>query len=290
MANFQISRLQQKLRARAQAPLNNRIQAVRYGSPTQGRPNMVKSPGGLTEHPQYGQGGGARQPGGLTQDPPMAGGNTRPGGGKGGHGGGKKPGPTPLPFDATYDSTISSATRDRDMALQNNAYEQQRLQSAYGFDNPAANPYSRAALLTKSYQQRDLGSINSMAARGQLYSGSTQNALNTNLDEFGQAYDAARTSYEDELRAVGDKSVQAQNAYSDTASQALSDALARALDQDVDPLYAPEKQKKGGKGKGKGGGRADGRFTHEPTMGSFTHKPSKPSNKNLRTLLRKMGY
>lgn len=188
---------------------------------------------------------------------------------------GQKHAPDPtLPFDAQYESTVAGLNRDRDVAAGQAGYQQQRIQSAYGFDNPAANPYSRAAMLQRSFNQNNAQTMNSMAARGQLYSGATQTQMDTNVRDFGQAWDTARTDYEDQLRGISDDMLGAANDYTSGLAKAEADRLARALEIDVDPAEAPaapdyvkkflhqQKQKgkpKGGKndepdkGKGKGG-------------------------------------
>lgn len=52
------------------------------------------------------------------------------------------------------------------------------------------NPFSRAALLKQSYNQGRVGSVNSMADQGQLYSGSLQNALNAGQFNYEQGQDS----------------------------------------------------------------------------------------------------
>lgn len=150
-----------------------------------------------------------------------------------------RPDPT-LPFDAQYDTTVSGLARNRDVALQNNAYQRQQTQSMYGFDNPLANPYSKAALLQRSFDQFNRGTVNSAAASGQLYSGSTQSALDTGLYNFGQDWNAAQSDYQNELRALTDKDVAAQNEYQEGVQAAEAKRLASALEQEIDPDAAPD--------------------------------------------------
>jgi len=85
----------------------------------------------------------------------------------------------------------------------------------YGADI-ANNPYSRAAMLQRSYNQNQRASINTMAARGQLYSGATQNAANANTFNYGSAYDALSKDFGARQGQIG------------TQRQAASDALAAA--------------------------------------------------------------
>jgi hypothetical protein len=60
-----------------------------------------------------------------------------------------------------------------------------------------SNPNSRAALLQRSYQNQQRGNTNSMASRGQLYSGALQNAQ----DESTRGYQAQESSNQ---RSFGD--------------------------------------------------------------------------------------
>ena len=58
-----------------------------------------------------------------------------------------------------------------------------------GFQVDPNNPFSRAALLQRSYDQAQRGTTNSMAAQGQLYSGALQNALNEDRFQFDRGTD-----------------------------------------------------------------------------------------------------
>lgn len=153
-----------------------------------------------------------------------------------------RPDPT-LPFNAEYDATVAGATRNRDIALQNNAYARQQAQSAYGFDNPLANPYSKAALLQRSFDQFNQGTVNSSAAAGQLYAGSTQNALDAGMYDFGQQWNAGQTEYQNSLRDLTNLDLQANSEYADTVQQAEAKRLEAALAEGIDPGAAPGKPK-----------------------------------------------
>jgi hypothetical protein len=149
------------------------------------------------------------------------------------------PDPT-LPFNAEYDQTVSGLARNRDVALQNDAYERQQTTDSYGFDNPLANPYSRAAILQRSYNQANQGTLNSAAASGQLYSGSTQVGLDEGLFNFGQQYDASQREYQNALRGLTDKDLAAQNEYEEGVKGAEDKRLSDALATDVDPSTTPD--------------------------------------------------
>ena len=57
------------------------------------------------------------------------------------------------------------------------------------------NPFSRAALLKKSYTQTSRGDANRMAAAGQLYSGAYQNAQNADTSNYQQGQNALLTDF-----------------------------------------------------------------------------------------------
>jgi hypothetical protein len=67
-----------------------------------------------------------------------------------------------------------------------------------GFDT--SNPYSRAALLQRSYDQTKQGNTTSYAARGQLYSGALGNAQNAAQTNFNTSSDQLRGSFNEQVR------------------------------------------------------------------------------------------
>lgn len=98
--------------------------------------------------------------------------------------------------------------------------QERSLGIAYGMGqfggDAASNPYSRAAMLQRSYNQNQRATTNTMASRGQLYSGATQNAANTNTFNYGSAYDALSKDFGARQSQIG------------TQRQAASDTLASA--------------------------------------------------------------
>lgn len=72
------------------------------------------------------------------------------------------------------------------------------LKRQYGLDDPT-DPFSRAALLKQSYQNRVRGTGNSYAAQGQLYSGAIQNAQNANATNYQQGTDALRKAQDAQI-------------------------------------------------------------------------------------------
>lgn len=91
----------------------------------------------------------------------------------------------------------------------------------------ASNPYSRAAMLQRSYNQNQRASLNTMASRGQLYSGATQNQANANVSNYGSAYDALSKDFGSRLSQIG---IQRQDA-SDRFRAANETASRKAVDE-----------------------------------------------------------
>lgn len=87
--------------------------------------------------------------------------------------------PSPQPVDPAFESQRLTAGRNIALGNAEGAYQQGNTNFDYGY-NPdgsinASNPYSRAALLQLGYENQQRGTTNSMAARGQLYSGAIEN-------------------------------------------------------------------------------------------------------------------
>lgn len=98
------------------------------------------------------------------------------------------------PYDPAYEASVNTANRN--VSLGNNEATWQTQNTGYNLGyNPdgtsnAANPYSEAQKLQDQYHRSQAGTTNSMAAQGQLYSGSNLNAQATNDRNFSQS-DAA---------------------------------------------------------------------------------------------------
>lgn len=135
--------------------------------------------------------------------------------------------------DATYNDAINNAWRNLGNTTASIAGQQALLRGSYGY-NPdgsvdLSNPFSRAALLTRTYQQNRAGTQNSYAARGQMTSGAYNRMQGSNLFNYQQGQDALQKSYLQENANLLAQLTGAQNQYGDTASQAAADALARSI-------------------------------------------------------------
>lgn len=99
-----------------------------------------------------------------------------------------------------------------------------------GFTLDPNNPFSRAALLQKTYEQNQRGTTNSMAAQGQLYSGALQDAQNENTFQNQAGVDSNQKSFnrmlDELLRGRRDAGLSTERANADVDWQALVAAVA----------------------------------------------------------------
>lgn len=102
--------------------------------------------------------------------------------------------------DEAYKRTVSTANANLQNSLSGLSAQRRELGINYGLGEAGgsvvSNPYSRAALLQKSYDQNQVRTQNAMAASGQLYSGATQNARNLNVGNYGQARDSLQKDFD----------------------------------------------------------------------------------------------
>lgn len=102
--------------------------------------------------------------------------------------------------DLNYQRTRAGLESARTQALDSIESQRRGLGINYGLGqfggDAATNPYSRAALLQKSYDQNQRRTQNAMAASGQLYSGATQSARDFNVGNYGQARDSLQKDFD----------------------------------------------------------------------------------------------
>lgn len=98
--------------------------------------------------------------------------------------------------DRSYTINSGAALTGRDNQLASIAAQRTALNEQYGFDPntgtfaenvDVTNPYSRAALLNKSYMQMQKGSAQNYANRGSLTSGAYLAALQSDANSFNQS-------------------------------------------------------------------------------------------------------
>lgn len=145
------------------------------------------------------------------------------------------PPPAPPP-DPYLEGDLGSANRNVALSMQNINYQRGQLGSTFGlgsgaggvFDDPS-NPFSRAAALHTAYTQSQARNTNSYAARGQLYSGSLQNAQNEAATQNNRGRDALVREFLAAQQGLQMKELEANNLFQDQTSRARADAIARAL-------------------------------------------------------------
>lgn len=172
----------------------------------------------------------------------------------------RKPGFKDPYRDQQYFNDVSGAQYKKESALNNFENQEQQTRIGYGFDTDiATNPYSRAALLQKNYDRAQTGTLNQMAAGGQLYSGATSNARAANTSRYNQDYNQTRASYDAELEKLRAGRQEADTDFRLAKTSADQAALDRAKrerpDAETSPVGKrgrPFGKKKGKKGRGKG--------------------------------------
>jgi hypothetical protein len=107
---------------------------------------------------------------------------------------------------AAYDQQAAGAktgylTQSRDI-LRDYGYQEGGEQFSFGAVDPN-NPFSKAALLKQSFEKAQRGNTNSMAARGQLYSGALQRSQDNSLSEYQQGDNALLTALRQNLGQLG---------------------------------------------------------------------------------------
>jgi hypothetical protein len=163
------------------------------------------------------------------------------------------PGTPSAPWDTQFENTRALLGNQRDQSLTNIDLQEAQAKTRYGLED-VSDPFSRAAMLTRSYQQSRTGASNSLAARGQLYAGAYQNEMGTQDYNYNQSRDALGKEYSDLIQSLIQKRQAARGAYDTGVLGAGADRLDRALAQPLEPVAG--KPKVGLQGKTKGGGPA----------------------------------
>lgn len=97
------------------------------------------------------------------------------------------------------------------------------------FSVDPANPFSRAALLQRSYDNAKRTTTNSYAASGQLYAGSMQNAQNENARGFQQGDNSLRQAFADFVLGNETRRTDAVAAAGRSTTTAAGQALDRQM-------------------------------------------------------------
>lgn len=146
--------------------------------------------------------------------------------------------PPALPPDAAYEQSVAALGSQRDVTLAGLASEKQQGLLDYGYTQDQSgglafdpnNPYSRAAVLKRHYDESRGSNTIGLAARGQLYSGALQNAQDyANRNEL-QSSDQLQKQLLAFLGRNTAAGAQAGSAYETGVGAAGSDRLQRAIE------------------------------------------------------------
>jgi hypothetical protein len=151
-----------------------------------------------------------------------------------------------LPVDPIYDQQVAGVNQGYGDALAGLNQQQLATLADYGytatFDDQGkvtgltydpSNPFSRAALLRKHYQQAKTGTTNSLAAHGQLYSGAMVNAQDANDRGYLQGENTLQSGLTGRLTGFAQRRREAGTRHEQDLSQAGAERVGRARDQDT---------------------------------------------------------
>jgi hypothetical protein len=145
-----------------------------------------------------------------------------------------------LPFDPVYEQTVSNNGQrltDTLAGIQNEGNQDLTAagytQNGDQFALDPSNPFSRAALLQRHYDQSQAGATNGLAARGQLYSGALQNAQNENRFQLDQGNNANLSSLQAQLQALAGRRTGAISDAADSNTSALGTSITNAQNQAI---------------------------------------------------------
>lgn len=146
------------------------------------------------------------------------------------------PGP---PLDPLYTEQLGLNQRGLDTAMAGIGYGRTQIGQEYGYDpsgnlNPS-NPFSRAALLQRSYQQGQAGTTTTMAAGGQLYSGAHQRNLDEGTHRYAASEDALKRAAAQAYQGLTEREAQALSEYEQGNLDARDASLGRANPEDFVP-------------------------------------------------------
>lgn len=142
----------------------------------------------------------------------------------------------PLPFDPQYEATTGNARRQYDTTNAGLAYQEGRVRQEYGFDD-ASDPFSRARMLERNFQQATRGRLNT--AGNNLYSSSFNRGEAQGRFGYEQDVDTARKSYADALQAITQQRTQATVDRDAATTTAAAERVARAQEAREDPGPPP---------------------------------------------------
>jgi hypothetical protein len=223
----------------------------RRGTPP--APKFKPRPAPIRTNPVNAFGWGGKGPPGLSGVPsaiPSTGTNAS----------GGAPGATGLPVDPIFSNDIGSAQRTHDTTVSGLYTQRANTAAAYGYtptyDEQGLirslavdpnNPYAKANLLKKSYTENRASTLNSMASRGQLYSGALGVGQGINDENYQQGSNALQTSFINFIANNQGQITSANTNYANALAGADSERVSRAVANDTGDsgIAAPTTQKGG---------------------------------------------
>lgn len=155
--------------------------------------------------------------------------------------------PRALPIDPVYDATLGAARRNLGASLLGAQHQRGQLGQNYGLaispsgvvTDDLTNPYSRSAAYLQAYRRQQRATSTSLAAQGQLYTGSFQNARNENRRAYDERRDAMIRDFMARQQQVSASEVAARGRFEDEQVRAAADRVQRALADRPSPDTAP---------------------------------------------------
>lgn len=149
-----------------------------------------------------------------------------------------QPAAQPLPVDPVHTAQVAGINRRLGDSLAFLGQEESQIGQEYGLTD-TSNPFNRAAMLQRSYDQQQRFNTNSMAARGQLYSGALQARRNETQFGFLRDKDSLSRDFTRLMSDIQRRRAQAQGGAQDELVGAEDDRVGRALANRPDPGSVP---------------------------------------------------
>jgi len=152
----------------------------------------------------------------------------------------------PMPWDVGAANSEAGALNKRNNAMAGLQSGWLRSQQEFGLEGPwadyASNPYSRAALLQRSYDAARRGTTNS--AGHNLYAGSFINAQNQNTHQFDLGHDELQKGYAQANAEYVANQQRAEDEYNGDIVQAGWDRVNAGLQAEPEPMAVGGPQRK----------------------------------------------
>lgn len=150
--------------------------------------------------------------------------------------------PTPLPYSSAYETTVGGLTKTRDQTLADIAGRRLTTEQQFGFGADQSNPFSRATLLQRSYDQQQARTGNQYARMGQLYAGSLSTARAEDRFQQERSLDEVLREYQAELGGLSQEELAAGRGFEEGMTLAEAKRLEYAMspEQRATPEEAPE--------------------------------------------------